>query len=54
MEQATLTEMAVFVNLKPFNSHAKQTKIGRVYISNWVFFIENYGCSSSLNLKGKE
>ena len=40
MEQATLTEMAVFVNLKPFNSHAKQTKIGRVYISDWVFLLK--------------
>ena len=40
MEQTTLTEMAVFVNLKPFNSHAKQTKIGIVYISNWVFLLK--------------
>jgi hypothetical protein len=40
MEQATLTEMAVFVNLKPFYSHAKQTKIGRVYISTWVFLLK--------------
>jgi hypothetical protein len=40
MEQATLTEMAVFVNLKPFNSHAKQTKIDRVYLSNWVFLLK--------------
>ncbi len=30
MEQATLTEMALFVNLKLFNSYAKQTKIGMV------------------------
>ena len=40
MDQATLTEIAVFVNLKPFNSHAKQTKIDRVYISNWVFLLK--------------
>jgi hypothetical protein len=40
MEQATLTEMAVFVNLKPFISHAQQTKIGRAYISNWVFLLK--------------
>jgi cbb3-type cytochrome oxidase subunit 1 len=40
MEHATLTEMAVFVNLKPFNSHAKQTKIDRIYISNWVFLLK--------------
>ena len=40
MEQATLTEMAVFVNLKPLSSHAKQTKIGRVYISDWVFLLK--------------
>jgi len=40
MEQATLTEMAVFVNLKPFISHAQQTKIGRVYISYCVFLLK--------------
>jgi hypothetical protein len=40
MEQATLIEMAVFVNLKPFNSYAKQTKIDRFYISNWVFLLK--------------
>ena len=48
MEQATLTEMAVFVNLKPFNSHAKQTKIGRVYISNWVFLLKTLSALFSI------
>ena len=45
MEQATLTEMAVFVNLKPFISHAQQTKIGGVYISYWVFLLKTLGAA---------